>query len=556
MSSLSSENGEEPPAIHTGGGKTDQSFHDRLPTEIRTTRYMILFSIVISVSGFMLGFDTSYSGNVLLMNPFINSFGQCIEDNGVQSCSLSTTQQAITSISNLFIGIGCALTVPTNAYFGRRAAIQVGCLFVSVGAAGQLATAGNFTNYMVCKCIAAVGIGHFIVAAVTWGVECTSPQKRGLLLSFFGIGNTAGTVAVAAVCLGSSKIPTDWAWRTPILCQIPIAFSYAALVLVFPESPRWLMNKGREEKARKSFAKFYHVEDSSELVSAQIRDTRATIELEKAMSSTTSPLEIFHRSQIKRTLIASLPLTASSLSGIWFVVPYAAIFLADVGISNPFLINVIFGSCAFGGSLCGPFVVEYWGRRASTLWGYGIMACCMLIFSVVSTCLGSDQVSKDVLVAFLCIWDFTFGALIGSSSWLTSVEVHSVRLRTYGQSFASMVGEVMAFAASFWTPYMLGAGYGNMGTNVGYFYLGLELIALALVFWLVPETARLSLEQVDDIFVSKIPAWKTSLGRNKRIVREGRRDLGFQEGKMGQETQVSKKARLAALLHMRKKIVV
>lgn len=67
---------------------------------------------------------------------------------------------------------------------------------------------------------------------------------------------------------------------------------------------------------------------------------------------------------------------------------------------------------------------------------------------------------------------------------------------------------------------MINPGYGDMGTNVGYFYLGLTLGLLCLVIVTVPETARLKLEQIDDYFASGVPAWKTSLKKNKTLAAE------------------------------------
>jgi hypothetical protein len=191
-----------------------------------------------------------------------------------------------------------------------------------------------------------------------------------------------------------------------------------------------------------------------------------------------------------------------------------------VGIGNPYLINVIIGLCIFGGTLIGPFCLEYGGRRFSLLLGYSTMAICMLIFSAVSTALGANNsVAKNLIVAFLCLWSFIFGGLIGSSVWLASAEMHSVRLRTYGQANTVVIYNILAFGATFWTPYMLSVDYGNMGANVGYFYAGITAIVFVLVFIFVPETGRLSLEQIDDYFLSGRQAWKTSLGRNKAIAR-------------------------------------
>ena len=154
------------------------------------------------------------------------------------------------------------------------------------------------------------------------------------------------------------------------------------------------------------------------------------------------------------------------------------------------------------------------------------MALCMFIFSAVSTGLGqTNPIAKNVLVAFLCIWAFVFGGCIGSSVWLGSAEMHSVRLRTYGQANTTVFYQIFAFAATFWTPYMLSKDYGNMGTNVGYFYFGVTLVVLALTFFFVPETARLTLEQIDDYFTSGRRAWSTSTRRNKLIANGNAYDI-------------------------------
>lgn len=146
------------------------------------------------------------------------------------------------------------------------------------------------------------------------------------------------------------------------------------------------------------------------------------------------------------------------------------------------------------------------------------MAASMLIFAATSTGLGQDSlVARHVLVAFLCIWAFAFGATVGPIGWVSSAEMHSQRLRTVAQSYAVGVYEIFSFGAAFWTPYMLSPGHGDMGTNVGYFYFAITVIILTLTVLFVPETGRLSLEQIDEQFAEGLPAWKTSLKKNKRL---------------------------------------
>ena len=498
--------------------------HDALASPLHTTKYMILFSFWIGYAAWVGYFDQGFSGIVLEMASFNQAFGVCamvkspVTGAMVEQCMLTATQQSINSISSLFSALGAFICGYTGNYLGRRGALQVGVLLVIIGASGMLGTAGNFAAYNVCKCINALGIGHVTAGGPMYGVECTPPRRRGTLLALYTIGINVGSVVIAATCLGSSTLTTNWAWQTPILCQIPTALFFGVGLMMFPESPRWLLTKGREEKARKSFGKFYDFDPYSEIVTIQIREVQDGIDFEKSLSSTTSWTEIFHRSYIRRTLVSAFILFSTSLCGITFLASYGAVFIADVGISNPFLVLLIFTLCNFAGSLMGPFILEYLGRRAGLLIGYSCMTSCLLIFSAVCSGLGStSDVAQKVLVAFLCLYVFTFGAFAAPASWLAQAEVHSVRLRTYGTAFTASVFYIVAFATAFWTPYMINPQYGNMGSNVGYFWSGLGAILIIVTYLYVPETARLTLEQIDDYFVSERRAWRTSLKRNKRI---------------------------------------
>lgn len=290
---------------------------------------------------------------------------------------------------------------------------------------------------------------------------------------------------------------------------------------MFPESPRWILNndENREEEARRAFSILYRIPADSLEITAQIEDVKAHIKADRVNAAASSWYEIYTRNHLRRTWTSALIMIGLSITGIQFVQPYATTFLKGVGISDPYLINVIIGLCILGGSGFGPFIVEYGGRRFAVLTGYSAMAVCMLVLSSVSTALGADEVSKIVVVVLLCLWSFVFGGTIAPSAGLASVEMHSVRLRTYGQAHTTVLYGIFSFGATFWTPYMLDADHGNMGPNVGYFYAAVTVVIGVLVWFLVPETASLTLEQIDDVFNSGIRPWKTSMTANRAMAR-------------------------------------
>jgi MFS transporter, SP family, sugar:H+ symporter len=510
--------------------------------EQKVTGFMIFFSIWVGIGGWITSFDNGYTGIVLNMSSFKTAFGVCTVAPSpavgamVQKCVLTATQQAANSaIYTVFIAMGALLSAVTGSYLGRRGTIQAAAIIVAIGAAGMLGTSGNFVAYIVCKCIGAIGLGLLYAAIAIYGIECTSPQKRGMLFGFYNIALGVGNLTSSAVCLGSSNIASDWAWKTPILCQIPLSIVYCLGSMLFPESPRWLLIKGKEESARRSFGKFYNKDPFSAEITAQVQEVQSYLEFEKAISSTTTWTEMFRRSYIRRTLLSTVLAATFSLCGQPFVVVYAAIFLASIGVTNPFLITFFLYLAAWGGSMFGPFIVEYGGRKFAVLTGLISTSLCLLIVSAVNSALGSaSDITKKVLVAFFSVWAFFYAGALASGLYLALPEIHSIRMRTFGQAYNQTVSHIFIFAVTFWTPYMLNAGYGNMGINIGYFFFGLDIILIIVIFLYMPETARLSLEQIDDYFASGRPAWKTSLKRNKRIAR-------------GETYDVSPEARNAAI---------
>ncbi|KAH8800239.1 hypothetical protein F5884DRAFT_891082 [Xylogone sp. PMI_703] len=425
----------------------------------------------IALAGWMSNFDIGYSATVLAMQPYNTAFGnQCMTTNGQRVCQLSANQQSLGSLYILFMALRSVISSIISNHLGRRGTIQAGCVFIITGAVGMLGISGKYVAFFACTCIGGVGLGINAAMAPIYSIECAPPQKRGMLLGLYGIDLSTGLMCVATTCIGSATLTSDWAWKTPIIIQIPLACIYGLGITLFPESSRWLLIKGRKESAQRAIGRFYNLDPFS--------DERT--DLDDSMTATTSWIEIFQRGYVIRTFTSAFVL---------FVAPYAALFLSDLGISNHFLINFYFSLCTVGGTLFGPFLSEYAGRRMTMAVGYFLMALCMLIVAAVGSGFGPSN------------------------------QIHSVRQRTYGQTFSALNAYIFVFGCIFWTPYMLNPDYGNIGSNVGYFYLGTNIVMFCFVVILVPETGRLTLEQIDEHFASGCKAWRTSLARNSRIAK-------------------------------------
>lgn len=496
-------------------------------TTLPTTARVMFFAVFVGLGGWLLNFDLTYSGTVLQMNAFKSSFGHCSAESVSNAsstelvCTVTALQQSLTNLSSLFIGLGALSSGFLGSWLGRRTCIQVGCAIQAIGAAGSTGTAGNFVAYIACKCVTGFGLGLLYTTTVPYGIEFMPPHRRGALIGLFNIGLCLGSLCMSLVCLGTSSLDSNWAWKTPIICAVPVALIYGTLIMLFPESPRWLVVNGRDKAAADAFLRMYKGHLTMETAESLAGNIKQHIDADREMASGINWFDIFRRRYVRRLLSACLVTIASALCGSFFVNMYAAIFFGQLHVAqNPFVLTVIISACALPGACVGPFVAEGLGRRRAQLFGYGILGTLMLVIGVVNSCLGSkNPASVTVLITLLCIWQTVLNALVTSTNWLLASELHTVRLRTYGQAFVMGVTFVFQFASVFYTPYMINPGYGNMGINITYFFFGLSALFLVLIYLIVPETGQLSLEQLDDYLDSEKRAWRTSLRKNRAMSR-------------------------------------
>lgn len=183
----------EAAATHDEGGTAGAS-HDSsvVPPRPKTTWTMIWFSAYIAISATIYNFDQNYGGTVLLMQPFNIAFGTCKEVAGpggqlTMVCQITALQQSLVSLTSLFVGVGALTSSVSGTYLGRRGTTQLGAMIVLIGAAGMLGISSSFLNYMVCKCIGGVGLGFLFTTTLVYGVECTPPHRRGILLGLYAV---------------------------------------------------------------------------------------------------------------------------------------------------------------------------------------------------------------------------------------------------------------------------------------------------------------------------------------------------------------------------------
>lgn len=141
--------------------------------------------------------------------------------------------------------------------------------------------------FVVSRLILGLGIPFAIVAASSLIGELSHPKERARLGSLFNACYFIGSIIAAGVTLGTFGMSSNWGWRIPSLLQISPSILQITFIYFLPESPRWLISKGRGEEAMAILVK-YHAEGdvNSEFVKAEYAQIERTLELELETSKT------------------------------------------------------------------------------------------------------------------------------------------------------------------------------------------------------------------------------------------------------------------------------
>lgn len=192
-------------------------------------------------------------GGILTLPIFLSQF-PAINDkadgiSAAESSRRSTNQGIAIASYNLGCFIGAIITIFIGNPLGRKKMIFLGTAIMIIGAALQ-ASAFTLTHFIIGRIITGLGNGGNTSTVPMWQSETCSSHKRGKLVMVEGALITCGIMISYWIDLGFSFAPGSVAWRFPLAFQIVFCIFILLFVMSLPESPRWLVLKGRDDEAR------------------------------------------------------------------------------------------------------------------------------------------------------------------------------------------------------------------------------------------------------------------------------------------------------------------
>ncbi|KAG8940400.1 hypothetical protein FRC04_005284 [Tulasnella sp. 424] len=407
--------------------------------------------------------------------------------------------------------IGSLIALPMAPFvtdgYGRRASIFLGGLIMMGGVAWQ-GMAPNLTHFTLARGVIGFGMSFSVNAAPLLVTELAYPTQRASLTAIYNTMWYAGTIVAAWVTFGTFRVPGSvWSWRIPSVLQGLPSLIQCILIWFCPESPRWLLSKGRDQTAIDILSKYHGSGDMYHpLVEYEYEEIRAAIVVEKSVGNV-SYWGLFSSPGNRRRMRIIIALGLfSQWSGNGLITSYMNLILEGVGVtsaSKKTLINGVMQLMNLGMAILSALYVERVGRRRLFLTSNVGM---LLTFSVWTATTAVYQqtgsyaaalVSVVFIFVFCIFYDFAYTPILVTYV----VEILPFRIRAKG--FAVL--QFTITLALIFNQYVNPVALARLGWKYYFFYIGWLLFELAFVFFYLWETRGRTLEQTAVLFDGSKP---------------------------------------------------
>lgn len=468
--------------------------------------------LMIAFGGFVFGWDTGTISGFVAQTDFIDRFGLKHKDGSRYLSKVRTG--LIVSIFNIGCAIGGLTLGRLGDSHGRRVGLMVVVVVYVVGIVIQIASVKAWYQYFIGRIISGLGVGGIAVLSPTLISETAPKHLRGTCVSFYQLMITLGIFLGYCTNYGTKNYNNSIQWRVPLgLCFAWAIFMLVGMTLV-PESPRYLVEKGNIEEARRSLAKSNKLTVEDPGVTFEIDNISAGVEAERAAGEAKWGELFSSKGKIlPRVIMGVMIQSLQQLTGNNYFFYYGTTIFKAVGLTDSFQTSIVLGIVNFASTFVGLWTVERFGRRKCLLWGSASMAVCFVVFASVGVTKlyphGENQPSSkgagNCMIVFTCFFIFCFATTWAPIAYVIVSETYPLRVKNRAMALAVGANWLWGFLIAFFTPFITGA----INFYYGYVFMGCLVFSYFYVFFFVCETKGLTLEEVNEMYEDGILAWKS-----------------------------------------------
>jgi SP family general alpha glucoside:H+ symporter-like MFS transporter len=333
--------------------------------------HVVAWSICLSTAVIMEGFDILLIQSLLAVDSFKRQFGEQLSDG---SYEVSAAWQA--GLTNGAI-VGEVLGLMLNGIIADRYGFRktmIGALSVTVAFIFIPFFATNVVQLLVGLILMGIPWGVFQTLTTTYAAEIVPTSLRPYLTTYVNICWVIGQLLASAVLVGVQDRDDQWAYRIPYALQWIWPLPLIVAVIFAPESPWWLVRKGRVEDAKNILRRLRQKDDSDSLdaVTSMMIQTN---EFEQTINEGTSYLDCFKGVDLRRTEITCNTWLVQTMAGSTFM-GYSTYFYQSAGLGDNSAFSLSLGQYAIGGVgvIISWVLMSKFGRRFLFLSGLALVS--------------------------------------------------------------------------------------------------------------------------------------------------------------------------------------
>jgi len=459
-------------------------------SQAKTNLFIGLITLIAALGGFLFGFDMAVVSGII--EPIKLQYGLSSSQEGLfVSCAL----------------LGCIAGVAFSGYLsdkiGRRKVLFVAAFLFLISAVG-FAFSKEYAVLIFFRILAGMAVGVASNVSPLYISEIAPAHKRGGLVTFYQLAITIGILCAylsnlflqrnAAAYTGEGDGLFQWlfienVWRGMFLAGVIPALAFALLLLIVPESPRWLVQYGKQDAALAVLIKTSGEQNA-------IAELKA---IQEVASQKKGGFAELLRLPLSKLLALAMILTAlSQLSGINGVIFYGPTIMKSAGIvtSDALLYQVILGVANVLFTLIAIIKVDSWGRRPLYLFG---SICAAVALALTGICFWMN-ITGWLMLSCIILFLLFFALSLGPLKFVISTEIFPTHIRGTALSVCIMTMWVSDWLVNLLFPIMRD----GLGIAVTFFIF--SFFCLLSFFYAkskLTETKGKSLEEIEKMLAQE-----------------------------------------------------
>lgn len=499
---------------HTSRWVGNHEGYDNTPLPVLTWKGFWM-GILVSMGGFVFGYDTGQVSGFLAMEDFLDRFGQRRRDGTAYFSNVrSGLIVALLSIGTLF---GALIAAPIADWIGRKMSIIVWCGIFSVGIIVQLAATDEWYQIMMGRFVAGLGVGALSLLVPMYQAETAPRHIRGALIATYQLMITFGIFLAAVFNYAAERHQSGnkASWQITLGLSFVPGVILAVGILGFSETPRHNYRNGKMKEATETMAQVYGVPENNYSIQLELEEMRVKQEAESKV--TNGPIQewlgMWMAPKMAYRLAIGMGLQMfQQLTGANYFFYYGTVIFSGTGINNSFVTQMILNGINFGVTFYGLYIVEHYGRRKSLIAGSVWMFICFLIFASVGH-FALDQENPQntesaaiAMICFACFFIFGFATTWGPMIWTICGELYPSRYRAKAMALSTASNWFWNFLLAFFTPFITG----DIGFRYGYVFAGTNVLGGLIVYFFVIEGQGRTLEEIDTMYLMGVKPWESA----------------------------------------------